>query len=310
MGKQNSKYAGKVFLVDFGMAKLYRDPKTHIHVPYRERKSLSGTARYMSINTHLGREQSRRDDLESIGHVIMYFLRGALPWQGLKAANNKQKYEKIGQKKQYTSVKELCEGFPEEFGIYLSTVRKYSFEETPDYDYLRDLMDAAIRRVGETDDGVYDWMVPSMGYGSESGLQNVILFFSSFFSPFPKYSRGGLAPNAKDKNLHSSNLALVSFHNKTSRTQTGNQQDMDSNPNINSREHLSSDGLNNSNAKLSNKQPTPVNKALPQPNNPNSKNPRNDQYSQPTNTNHNTDNQSHPQNKGFLAKLFSCSCFS
>ncbi|KAI8613168.1 kinase-like domain-containing protein [Chytriomyces sp. MP71] len=155
---QNPHPAAQIYIIDFGMAKLYRDPKTKQHIPYREKKSLSGTARYMSINTHLGREQSRRDDLESLGHVFMYFLRGSLPWQGLKAATNKEKYEKIGQKKQSTAIKDLCEGFPEEFSLYMRYCRELKFEETPDYDYLRGLMNKVLARIGETDDGLFDWM--------------------------------------------------------------------------------------------------------------------------------------------------------
>lgn len=165
IGLPKTKTANLIYVVDFGMAKLYRDPVTKVHIPYRERKSLSGTARYMSINTHLGREQSRRDDLEALGHVFMYFLRGGLPWQGLKAATNKQKYERIGEKKQTTSIKELCEGFPKQFEQYMNYVRTLEFEETPDYDYLRDLMTEALTSIGEHEDGEYDWMKLNGGKG-------------------------------------------------------------------------------------------------------------------------------------------------
>ncbi|KAI0225523.1 Palmitoylated plasma membrane-bound casein kinase, partial [Massospora cicadina] len=158
-GRPSTEDANTIFMVDFGMAKHYRDPKTKQHIPYRERKSLSGTARYMSINTHLGREQSRRDDLEALGHVFMYFLRGSLPWQGLKAATNKQKYEKIGEKKQITPIEELCHGFPEEFATYLTYVRKLGFEETPEYDQLRLLFDRVLKKINEVDDGRYDWVL-------------------------------------------------------------------------------------------------------------------------------------------------------
>ncbi|KNZ51422.1 uncharacterized protein VP01_3962g3 [Puccinia sorghi] len=172
IGRPGTKAANVVHVVDFGMAKQYRDAKTKVHIPYRERKSLSGTARYMSINTHLGREQSRRDDLEALGHVFMYFLRGGLPWQGLKAATNKQKYEKIGEKKQSTAIKELCENFPEEFGIYLNYVRKLGFEETPDYDFLRELFTKVLKNTGEVEDGVYDWMILNNGKGWEASSTN------------------------------------------------------------------------------------------------------------------------------------------
>ncbi|KZV85096.1 kinase-like protein [Exidia glandulosa HHB12029] len=168
IGLPNTKLANVVHMVDFGMAKAYRDPRTRVHIPYREKKSLSGTARYMSINTHL--HQSRRDDLESLGHVLVYFLRGSLPWQGLKAQTNKQKYEKIGQKKQDTQILDLCEGFPQEVAFYLSYARRLGFEETPDYDYMRELFTKMLVDQKIEEDGVFDWMLLNAGKGYDVSL--------------------------------------------------------------------------------------------------------------------------------------------
>ena len=165
VGRPGHEDANKIHLIDFGMAKQYRDPKTKQHIPYREKKSLSGTARYMSINTHLGREQSRRDDMEALGHVFFYFLRGQLPWQGLKAPNNKQKYEKIGEKKRTTNVYDLAQGLPIQFGRYLEIVRNLSFEETPDYEGYRMLLLSALDDLGQSADGEYDWMKLNGGRG-------------------------------------------------------------------------------------------------------------------------------------------------
>ena len=149
----------KVYIIDFGLAKKYRDTKTRTHIPYREGKSLTGTARYASINAHLGVEQSRRDDIEALGYVFMYFARGSLPWQGLKAATKKQKYERISEKKMSTPVEVLCKGYPEAFATYLAYAKGLRFDEAPDYVYLRRELfrRVYIRDMKEQYDFNFDW---------------------------------------------------------------------------------------------------------------------------------------------------------
>ena len=101
-----------LYVVDFGLAKRYRDPKTRAHIPYRDDKSLTGTARYASISTHKGVEQSRRDDIEGVCYVLIYFLKGSLPWQGVSAKTRAGKYEKVMQCKVDCSIEVLCKGIP------------------------------------------------------------------------------------------------------------------------------------------------------------------------------------------------------
>jgi casein kinase 1 len=147
----------QIFIIDFGLAKRYRDPKTQQHIPYREGKSLTGTARYTSINTHLGIEQSRRDDLEGLAYVFLYFLKGSLPWQGLPARDKKEKYEKIMERKINTSVETLCRTFPQEFVTYLNYCRNLRFEDRPDYSYLKRLFKELFFRENYTNDLIFDW---------------------------------------------------------------------------------------------------------------------------------------------------------
>jgi len=151
--------ANHVHIIDFGLAKRFSDMQTGEHIPYRSDKNLTGTARYASVNTHLGIEQSRRDDLESVGHVLVYLLSGWLPWQGLQANTKKEKYDKVMQKKADTSPRRLCAGYPDEFVTFLRYCKGLQFEEKPDYKYLRRLFRGVFDSKGFVLDFVFDWAV-------------------------------------------------------------------------------------------------------------------------------------------------------
>ncbi|XP_057442898.1 casein kinase 1-like protein 3 isoform X2 [Lotus japonicus] len=151
--------ANQVNMIDFGLAKGYRDPNTNKHIPYRENKNLTGTARYASCNTHRGIEQSRRDDLESLGYVLMYFIRGSLPWQGLQAATKMQKFEKLCQTKLSTSIEVLCKSYPMEFSSYFHYCRCLKFDQRPDYGFLKGLFRDLFTRKGYKSDYLFDWTI-------------------------------------------------------------------------------------------------------------------------------------------------------
>nr|XP_043619533.1 casein kinase 1-like protein 3 [Erigeron canadensis] len=167
--------ANQVYIIDFGLAKRYRDATTHRHIPYRENKNLTGTARYASCNTHLGIEQSRRDDLESLGYVLLYFLRGSLPWQGLKAATKKQKYDKICEKKLSTPIEVLCKSHPVEFASYFHYCHSLTFDQRPDYGFLKRLFRELFSREGFEFDYIFDWTILKYQQSQKSKPQPHVL---------------------------------------------------------------------------------------------------------------------------------------
>mmetsp|Transcript_45226 Transcript_45226/g.73657 ORF Transcript_45226/g.73657 Transcript_45226/m.73657 type:complete len:566 (-) Transcript_45226:813-2510(-) len=147
-----------VHVIDFGLSKRWRDPKLNQHIAYREGKNLTGTARYVSINCHLGIESSRRDDLESLGYVLMYFLRGSLPWQGLKDQKKEDKYKCIAEKKMSTPLTDLCKDYPKEFGDYIQYARSVAFDEKPDYSFCKKLFRELFCKQGYSFDQ-FDWQI-------------------------------------------------------------------------------------------------------------------------------------------------------
>ena len=150
-----------IYAIDFGLSKKFKESKTGLHIPYRDGKCLLGTARYTSINTHLGVEQSRRDDIEALGYMMVYFLKGRLPWQGMINSNPNKKYDKIKKLKIDIKLQELCNGLPEETIKFIQYARDMRFEDKPNYSYLRGLMrKIAIKNGLKMDYNRFDWLIP------------------------------------------------------------------------------------------------------------------------------------------------------
>ena len=155
IGKNKDKEI--LYIIDFGLSKKYIDKITGKHVIYKEGKGLTGTARYVSLNTHYGIEQSRRDDIEGIAYNLIYFAKGKLPWQGVKTKNKKEKHKKIMELKEEYNPDKLCEGLPEEFPTLLKYARKLDFEEKPDYKNIKIMFKQLISANKQQMDWKFDW---------------------------------------------------------------------------------------------------------------------------------------------------------
>ena len=146
-----------IYIIDFGLSKRYIDKNNKKHIPYKEGKGLTGTARYVSLFTHYGIEQSRRDDIEGIAYNLIYLAKGKLPWQGVKTKNKKEKHKKIMESKLAYSPEQLCKDLPDEFVNLLKYSRNLEFEENPDYKSIKLMFKNHITKNGGTMNFEFDW---------------------------------------------------------------------------------------------------------------------------------------------------------
>ena len=143
-------------IIDFGLAKKYKD-FTGKHVEFSTNKGMTGTLRYASISSQEGNEQGRKDDLESLSYMIMYFYRGSLPWQKAVTLNKFENAEAILEMKKSIKIAEFCSGLPTPIASFMSYVQKLKFEEDPDYLFLRKQLSDAFLKYGFQYDYVFDW---------------------------------------------------------------------------------------------------------------------------------------------------------
>ena len=148
-----------IYIIDFGLSKKYKSSRTNKHVQFRLTKKFTGTARYASLNSIRGSEQSRRDDLEAIGYMLLYFFNGGkLPWQGVSCKQKAEKYVKIYTMKKNLNLDEFCKNMPREIIYFMNYARGLEFEQKPDYNYLRSLFENVLKENRTTNDLHFSWI--------------------------------------------------------------------------------------------------------------------------------------------------------
>lgn len=145
-----------LYLLDFNLSKKYTlDNKQHI--PQKDKKAFTGNARFASLNALLAKEQSRRDDLESLVYMLIFLFNGTLPWIPQNDLSNNNEFKLAKKLKASLNTEELCFGLPKEFEIMLKYIKQLTFEQTPDYDYLKQLFVLLLEKNKEDHDNIYDW---------------------------------------------------------------------------------------------------------------------------------------------------------
>ena len=190
-----------IYLIDFGLAKRYREEYTNFHIPLRQNIKLTGTIRYASCNALNKKELSRRDDMESIGYLLIYLLKGSLPWQGLKIKQKSEKYSKIKELKMSLEPEKLCEDLPDEFKEYIESVKNLEFEEEPDYGRFINMFTELFKKKEYVKDYMYDWVEETKKNSSKNFKE------TSMFNEISKITENEIsANNNKTSGITASNM--------------------------------------------------------------------------------------------------------
>ncbi len=190
-----------IYLIDFGLAKRYREEYTNFHIPLRQNIKLTGTIRYASCNALNKKELSRRDDMESIGYLLIYLLKGSLPWQGLKIKQKSEKYSKIKELKMSLEPEKLCEDLPDEFKEYIESVKNLEFEEEPDYGRYINMFTELFKKKEYVKDYMYDWVEETKKNSSKNFKE------TSMFNEISKITENEIsANNNKTSGITASNM--------------------------------------------------------------------------------------------------------
>ena len=204
-----------IYLIDFGLSKKYRSSTTGNHIKNSKLKKFVGSLRYASINALKLREQSRRDDLESIGYMLIYLIKGKLPWDSIKVDNKRSSYLKLSLYKKNLEPEILCRNLPKEFAEYIRYVKNLNFEDEPDYNYVKNLFRIMLRKQGIEENRIFfSWINES----NISKIQKVINLSKRNSS-----SRGRILK--KIRKLMDNRRSMSEMHNNIKKQNTNEDED-------------------------------------------------------------------------------------
>ena len=216
----SQKNEGLIYIIDFGLAKKYKSERGN-HVKFSVTKHITGTPRFCSINAMRGVEQSRRDDLESLSYLILYFLRGSLPWQGLKMESRNKRFKTIANLKKTAKLEKLCENFPPEILLFCKYTRKLGFTEKPKYEYMKNLFLSILNKYGFQNDKKFSWIKENADINNDNIL-NYYLHKNSPRKRLIEKIRSSLEKKKKERENNDYTLNTIFMENNNQISTTTN----------------------------------------------------------------------------------------